>query len=208
MIVSYDVNKQDVHIATLTFTKSAYRLGETVLGVVQFNSAARVLKLSATLESHESLPSSTPFRKVHADHHSSAVLSTRRTTFSLDIPSDASPAFQISLDSNTGGLDWKVKLSLLVAIPTSTNVKHLVEDGPEGEWGVSYTATSGIEPQERIKTKKLGASRSWTSFFTTELDTDNYEWRSVPVETVEVEVPIQVWPGNTKFKSVDVVFDV
>jgi RAB6A-GEF complex partner protein 2 len=44
--VSYDVNKDGVKVAVLTFTKSAYRLGETVLGVVELNertSRARVL---------------------------------------------------------------------------------------------------------------------------------------------------------------------
>ena len=44
--MSYDVNKDGVKVAVLTFTKSAYRLGETVLGVVELNertSRARVL---------------------------------------------------------------------------------------------------------------------------------------------------------------------
>lgn len=47
--VSYDVNKDGVKVAVLTFTKTAYRLGETVLGVVELNertSRARVLKVS------------------------------------------------------------------------------------------------------------------------------------------------------------------
>ena len=47
-LVSYDVNKDGVKVAVLTFTKSAYRLGETVTGVVEMNdrsSRARVLKV-------------------------------------------------------------------------------------------------------------------------------------------------------------------
>lgn len=46
--MSYDVNKDGVKVAVLTFTKSAYRLGETVLGVVELNergSRARVLSV-------------------------------------------------------------------------------------------------------------------------------------------------------------------
>jgi len=46
--VSYDVNKDGVKVAILTFTKSAYRLGERVFGVVELNertSLARVLKV-------------------------------------------------------------------------------------------------------------------------------------------------------------------
>jgi hypothetical protein len=49
--VSYDINKEGVKVAVLTFTKSAYRLGETVLGVVELNDSvgrARVLKASLT----------------------------------------------------------------------------------------------------------------------------------------------------------------
>lgn len=49
--MSYDVNKDGVKVAVLTFTKAAYRLGETILGVVELNaraSRARVLKVCAT----------------------------------------------------------------------------------------------------------------------------------------------------------------
>jgi hypothetical protein len=47
-VASYDVNKDGVKVAVLTFTKAAYRLGETVLGVVELNertSTARVLQV-------------------------------------------------------------------------------------------------------------------------------------------------------------------
>lgn len=46
--MSYDVNKDGVKVAVLTFTKSAYRLGETIVGVVEMNersSRAKVLKV-------------------------------------------------------------------------------------------------------------------------------------------------------------------
>jgi len=33
-------------------------------------------------------------------------------------------------------------------------------------------------------------------------------WNEVKLETVECEVPIRVWPGNTAFRALDVVFDV
>lgn len=34
---SYDVNKDGVKVAVLTFPKSSYRLGETISGVVEVN---------------------------------------------------------------------------------------------------------------------------------------------------------------------------
>jgi hypothetical protein len=53
--VSYDVNKDGIKVAVLTFTKSAYRLGETALGVVELNertSRARVLSVSRSSYIH------------------------------------------------------------------------------------------------------------------------------------------------------------
>ncbi|GBE78543.1 hypothetical protein SCP_0114320 [Sparassis crispa] len=209
---SYDVNKDGVKVAVLTFTKSAYRLGETVLGVVELNersSRARVLKLSAMLEAHESLPSaisspasSRQTRRVHAEHHSSFVVSTLRTTFSLDIPPDASPAFQVTIGgepgdsarqigAQPGGLEWKVRLCLLVAVASPTSrqsadglrLKHLVKDGPRGEWGTSWKAAASIAPLERpdlrVHANPFGASeqaattpstaRSWMSYLASSL---------------------------------------
>lgn len=46
--VSYDISKDGVKIATVTFVKTAFRLGESVMGVVEMNSQssrARVLKV-------------------------------------------------------------------------------------------------------------------------------------------------------------------
>lgn len=277
--MSYDVNKDGVKVAVLTFTKSAYRLGETVLGVVELNERrgrSRVLsvglppldvclailadylpQLSAMLESQETLPSQIAsagnlrhMRRVHAEHHASLVSSVLRTTFSLDIPSDASPAFQVQLgdvghkpkpSGFAGGLFWRVRLSLLVAVAAESSqmsadgvrLKQLVQDGPEGEWGTSYKAYPSIAPKERPRQKEqtVQPSSAWTQFFVSSFlgvgereyhDGDEEveeeepktreevegEWKDVRVETVECEVPINVWPGNTAFKAMDVVFDV
>lgn len=273
--MSYDVNKDGVKVAVLTFTKSAYRLGETVLGVVELNgrkSRARVLsvgtllramvkftnflywQLSAILEAHESLPASVSpppsrqMRRVHAEHHSSFVLSSLRTNFSLDIPSDASPAFQLKIGegSPSGGLEWRVRLCLLVVVASESSItgpdgvcmKHLIRDGPRGEWGSSWKAPNSIAPMERPKSNTSEEQvQTWGQFLVTSLlgangtDEDAQEggnmwdgdgegedqrdygggdegWKHIKVETVECEVPIKVWPGNTAFKAMDVVFDV
>ncbi|CAL1696749.1 unnamed protein product [Somion occarium] len=206
--LSYDVNKDGVKVAVLTFTKSAYRLGEPVFGVVELNertSRARVLKLSALLEAHESLPgcispsnNSRHLRRVHAEQHSSFMASMLRTTFSLDIPPDGSPAFQVDVQGSSnfpasrtspGGLEWKVRLCLLVSVgsPTSrtdangVRLKNLVRDGPRGEWGSSWKASDSIAPMERPDTRvhangneellptSPSTAKSWMSFFTTSL---------------------------------------
>lgn len=223
------------------------------------------------------------------------MLSTLRTTFALDIPSDASPAFQIRVgdqplhtDTIThpkikfdGGLEWKVRLCLLVAVAKENSdsgtegvrFKSLVRDGPRGEWGSAWKAPIGAAPSEKPtsassstaqlspRQQQPGVVKSWTSFITASFlgaaeggyhdgdelsdyssdpndDEVGYEgnhtsydgikpdraggvgtgvnfgggrevsWQEIKLETVECEVPVSVWPGNTAFKPVDVVFDV
>ncbi|KAF8170190.1 Rgp1-domain-containing protein [Mycena galopus ATCC 62051] len=179
--VSYDITKDGVTVAVLTFPKSAFRLGETVNGVVEVNwrqGRGRVLQLTALLEAHESLPStlasspSTPataryLRRVHAEHHARFVLGTLRLGFALDIPSDGSPAFGVVVgnsDSGAGGLEWKVRLCLLVGVanPESdagtegVRAKGLVRDGDEetgggrGAWGSAWRAPAKLGMLERV----------------------------------------------------------
>lgn len=189
-------------------------------------------------------------RRTHAEHHASLVSSTLRTIFALDIPPDASPAFQIDVQGEPGyleppipvgpgGLEWKVKLCLLVAVASDQSrkgsngvrLKTLVRDGPRGEWGISWRGAPSIAPQEQFSdATTVGAPnglRSWASYLASpftgagseryhggdELGSEDEgegeeEWSTVKVETVECEVPIKVWPGNTAFKASDVVFNV
>jgi RAB6A-GEF complex partner protein 2 len=186
-------------------------------------------------------------RRTHAEHHSSLVSSTLRATFALDIPPDASPAFQIEVQGESGylerpipvelgGLEWKVRLCLLVAVASDVSregangvqLKTLVRDGPSGEWGISWRGAPSIAPLEQIGNTIVvsppGGLRSWASYLASpftgvgypdgdELDEGDErevdeEWSTVKVETVECEVPIKVWPGNTAFKASDVVFNV
>lgn len=209
------------------------------------------------LESHETLPVSLAgrsntrlLRRTHAEHHSSLVSSTLRASFALDIPPDASPAFQIEVQGEPGyleppipvgpgGLEWKVRLCLLVAVASDqsqrevdgSQLKTLVRDGPSGEWGLSWRGAPSIAPLEQINDATAVNSpsglRSWASYLAspfTGTGSERYydedelgegderevdeEWSTVKVETVECEVPIKVWPGNTAFKASDVVFSV
>ncbi|KAK7057382.1 Rgp1-domain-containing protein [Favolaschia claudopus] len=180
--VSYDITKDGVTVAVLTFPKSAFRLGETVNGVVEVNwrqGRGRVLQLTALLEAHESLPNtlanppSTPvtaryLRRVHAEHHARFVLGTLRLGFALDIPSDGSPAFGVVAGANAngtvGGLEWKVRLCLLVGVTRAESdpgtegvrVKGLVRAGDEkngggrGAWGGAWRAPARLGVLERI----------------------------------------------------------
>ena len=124
-------------------------------------------QMSAMLEAHERVPSSlaskntAPLKRVHAEHHQSFVMSVLRTTFSLDIPSDASPAFQVGVgeggEDGVGGLEWRVRLCLLVAVVSEeanagmegVRFKGMIRDGPRGAWGCTWRASSSIVPMEK-----------------------------------------------------------
>lgn len=96
-------------------------------------------KISAYLETHETIPenllpisassggrSSQPnLTRIHAEHHSSYAVQTSRLSFSLDIPSDATPAFDLAAgpDGDLGGLEWKIKLAFLVSSSRATASK-------------------------------------------------------------------------------------
>ncbi|KZS90366.1 Rgp1-domain-containing protein [Sistotremastrum niveocremeum HHB9708] len=195
--VSYDVMKDEIPVATLTFAKGAYRLGETLLGVLEVNEptvmGGKVLKFSAMLEAHETLPpslrspipgSNRALRRVHAEHHTDLLNCTTRLSFGLDIPSDAAPAFRIldssADDDGTGGLEWKVRICLLVAMPDSKaketgrrtrqrEIRMLDRDGKEGLWGSSYTACTEITPLERISKDAQSngvEAQGWISYLT------------------------------------------
>lgn len=119
-IVSYDIEKDGKTVAVITFVKAMYRLGETLLGAIEFNDPqmeGRVLKVcpglywiafsslihvgaqySVTLESTESLALHTPAPQTrkHAEHHAALAIGAQRAAFSLDIPSDGTPSFSLT----------------------------------------------------------------------------------------------------------------
>ncbi|CAK5278779.1 unnamed protein product, partial [Mycena citricolor] len=198
--VSYDITKDGVTVAVLTFPKSAYRLGETVNGVVEINwrnGRGRVLQvvsvpamihpltnaaqLTALLEAHESFPELATTRRVHAEHHARFVLGTLRLGFALDIPSDGSPAFDIVWDRKAGGLEWKVRLCLLVAVSSEQSdlgtegmrvtALEREPDHNSGAWGSSWRAPDKMAVLQRLppESEKIPTATSWAAFLTASL---------------------------------------
>ncbi|KAG8951556.1 hypothetical protein FRC04_005842 [Tulasnella sp. 424] len=251
--MSYDISKDGVKVAVLTFVKTAFRLGETVTGVVEFNglqTRGRVLKFSAVLETQEMLPPhlaepssqvrSRALKRVHAEHHSAMVIDCLRAPFMLDIPSDASPGFRVAVDPSgdprhqgTGGLEWRVRMCFLVAVgspPTPSDngfvkasTRHLIRDGPIGDWGSSWKATPTLAPltvgdgagvainSHPYYRTAAGSSSSW-SFFSSSRNLDHQRdmegWTECVAETVECEIGITVWPGNTLYRPTPLDFEV
>jgi hypothetical protein len=104
----YDICKNNQRVAKLHLIKTAHRLGEPVIGVLDFTEAAlSTYKISIFLESSESVENSIATRtsqhiarvsrKTHSDFHSFC-LDSKILSFSLPIPATTSPEFQ-----TTGG---------------------------------------------------------------------------------------------------------
>ncbi|TFY53662.1 hypothetical protein EVJ58_g9327, partial [Rhodofomes roseus] len=201
---SYDVNKDGVKVAVLTFTKSAYRLGETVLGVVELNerpSRARVLKV--TLRDARGARVAAGLAVSRDDITADAARARRAPLF---IP--AVHTADDILARHTAGREPRVpgrrgcgpgrraprrprvevRLCLLVAVASPTarvgadgaRLRHLVRDGPGGQWGASWKAASTIAPMERPDLRAAqgaaaqspvtpGTAASWLSYFTAPL---------------------------------------
>lgn len=139
--VSYDIAKDGRTVAVITFVKATYRLGETLLGAIEFNNPemeGRVLKYSATLESTESLALHTPAPQTrkHAEHHAALALGAQRAAFSLDIPSDGTPSFSLMAtemssltNSSAGSLNGRSAPPNGYAVNGVTKSKTALEGG-------------------------------------------------------------------------------
>lgn len=96
-------------------------------------------------------------RRVHAEHHASLLDCTHRTSFALDIPSDAAPAFGLVLNDDVpsgtarpgltvrtspvsqGGVEWRVRVCLLVCVaPQDASIRGVRRATDSGEWGTPY----------------------------------------------------------------------
>ncbi|KAI8591519.1 Rgp1-domain-containing protein [Geranomyces variabilis] len=100
---SYDICKNADHVAQLILHRTTYKLGDTVMGILDFtNSVIPCFRISAYLESQETITeahavrpaeeTSSLVRKTYAEQHR-CTLGTRRTGIELFVPPGASPDF-------------------------------------------------------------------------------------------------------------------
>lgn len=95
-----------------------------------------LLPLSASTSGRSRQP---PLGRLHAEHHSAYAIHTSRLAFSLDIPSDATPAFSLAAgpDGFKGGLEWRVRLAFLVSVPPKKRHRKSQSGGASGGAGAS-----------------------------------------------------------------------
>ncbi|CAE6432200.1 unnamed protein product [Rhizoctonia solani] len=216
--VSYDIAKDGKTVAVITFVKASYRLGETILGAIEFNTPnmeGQVLKYSATLESTESFALHTPAPQTrkHAEHHVAYASGAQRAAFSLDIPSDGTPTFVLRAGETAGrgvegGLQWRVRMALVVCMVPSARARYLELDGPANDWGQAWRACGDAAPVGPADPKAPPASgEGWGAFFrgwTGDEEPASQEpaedWTRLKPETLECELPIAVFPGSTAYQ--------
>ncbi|PWN44628.1 Rgp1-domain-containing protein [Ceraceosorus guamensis] len=211
--VSYDISKDGQIVAVLTLIKSKYRLGDTVSGVVTMNrsgSVARVVRIAATLESHEAIQSDLSTlpqnrvakmtKVVHSECHQST-LDSGQASFALPIPSGATPDFVTSAVK----INWTVRLSFLTLAcvrpskggPRGAPPSHLIpveSDGYE-HFHASLVAVphlSGpLHPSLMPTTTSKEEESGGASMRAPE---------GTKLEVVECAVPLNVLPHSTRFQ--------
>ncbi|KAI9011338.1 Rgp1-domain-containing protein [Gaertneriomyces semiglobifer] len=120
---SYDICKNNEHVAQLVLQRNAYRLGESITGIVDFsNSKIACFQMSVFLENMEHIEESVAMRtsdqssrltrRVYAEQHR-CTLNTKRTNIDLFLPINCSPEFQTSAVS----LRWCLRVEFV----TGTN---------------------------------------------------------------------------------------
>jgi hypothetical protein len=135
-------------------------------------------------------------------------------SFSLDIPSEATPAFSLTAGEGgfSGGLEWRVKLSFLVSSPRKRNrasidgrssarngaveaggetARNMVPIGGEVDNRL-YTATQGLEPIYGHATEAKGGRNGGHGL-------EGQRGHAGRTEVVDCEIPIKVLAGNTAF---------
>ncbi|KAI9319707.1 Rgp1-domain-containing protein [Dichotomocladium elegans] len=173
----FDIGKSHMRVAQLHLTKTSYRLGEAVLGVLDFEGAALpTYEVSILLESNEVVESDIALRQPHqiarisrkcyAEHHSFC-LSHQRLSFSLPIPTIASPEFQ-----TTGvKLQYYIKLEFIVS-------------------------------QKAVQASTPATSTASPSFIPINVDERHRHYQAaqnINVSTFDCQIPIRVYgaPGGT-----------
>ena len=125
----FTIARSGQSVAVISMLRPAYRLGETIIGVVDFvpqpdatsrSPAIHTYTLSITLETVERIDPSVALRsassvqratrKAYA-HFTESVLFARQTSFRLEVPTSATPTFE-----TTGvHLSWRLRVEFITA---------------------------------------------------------------------------------------------
>lgn len=126
----FEIARNGRKVATLTLSRPAYKLGETITAVINFNNAEipcyhihTSLETSETIDSALALRSPASIhratRRIHS-HHSESTIFSKRVTLTPTIPATASPEF------STSGIavSWSLRIEFITPI-----LSHSVDMG-------------------------------------------------------------------------------
>jgi hypothetical protein len=151
----FDIARSGQRVATLHITRPAYRLGETIHLVANFKGASiPTYAIQVALETRETVDPAISMRspasiyrytrKVHA-YDAANALFARRLSFSLGIPSNATPEFVTSGIS----LDWRIRIEFvtprLSGMGREAFDEQLLEEVAEDDRGVVLQGVEGLK---------------------------------------------------------------
>lgn len=146
----FEVARNGRRVAVLTLGRPAYRLGETIIAVVDFSNAeVPCYALHAALETSETVDpaialrsAASVYRVTRRTHgsHSESTMFARRVVFAPTIPVSATPEFATSGVS----LEWKMRVEFV-----TPKISGDGEDENEGEGGGAGALLEEVQRDER-----------------------------------------------------------
>ncbi|KAI9840197.1 MAG: hypothetical protein M1838_004183 [Thelocarpon superellum] len=135
----FEIARNGRRVAVLLLARPAYRLGETIMAILDFSGAAiPTYAVHASLETEEKVDAAIALRsgssiarvtrKVHA-HHSENTLYARRIVFTPTIPLSATPDFVTS----GVALEWKLRVEFVTPRMRLSEPEQDVEGGDDNE---------------------------------------------------------------------------
>lgn len=151
---TFGIAKNGTHVANVTLSRSKYKIGDNVYGIVEFGSESVIYlpcyHLFSTLESEESIHPdlairsatsiSRSTRRVHGEHSESSIF-TKRLAFSFAIPFSATPNFATNGVSNF----WSLRLEFVVSTIPRSGPTELLTEIQQDDRGQMLSAKSSVE---------------------------------------------------------------
>ncbi|CUS09563.1 unnamed protein product [Tuber aestivum] len=178
---NFEIARSGRKVATLTLSRPAYKLGETITAVVDFSDAKiPCYHITAVLETSETVTPSIALRSTSSIHratrklhfqHSQSTLFSKRVVFTPTIPTSATPEF------STSGVSYIWALRLEFVTPTQSLTASIAEGGD----GADGTVVMMEELLERTHADDRG---------------ELFEAKqNVFVESFDVGIPVRVYPN-------------
>ncbi|KAK9463036.1 Rgp1-domain-containing protein [Lipomyces oligophaga] len=157
----FEITRNKQKIASLTLSKPAYKLGETIIMVLDFAGAPLpCYHICASLETTETIDQQLALRSAQFVERSTrkvyvqsafTTISCRQATFSFSIPATATPQF----DTNYISSRWSIRLEF-VTIPHVMSSRPSISQTPSSS---SDVGNAPLQSLESVLAKRLSVSR-------------------------------------------------